>query len=80
MSPSSAGSGTLADRKDERFFVERGFTGPRRSTSASLRLGAVIIWCEGAVGAGRASLWVNASVRIALPDRAAVACLACFRA
>jgi hypothetical protein len=70
----------VADRKDEAFFVDRGLAGTAVFYERLLRLGAVITWCEGAVGDGRASLWVNASARIALPDRAAASCLACFRA
>ncbi len=69
-----------ADRKDEGFFVERGFAGTRDFYERYLRLAAVVVWCEGASGEARAALWTNGSARIPLPTRVATACLACFRA
>ncbi len=69
-----------ADGKDETFFASRGFQGTRGFYERYLRLGAVLVWCEGAAGDARASLWTNRSARIALPERAARACLVCLRA
>jgi hypothetical protein len=68
-----------ADAKDEDFFTHRGFAGTRGFYERYLRLGAVLVWCEAAAGEARASLWTNASARIALPERAAQACLARLR-
>ena len=74
-----------ADAKDEAFFVARGFDGTRAFYERYLRLGAVLVACEGAVddaGAvdeARATLWINRSARIAVPAPAARACLACLR-
>jgi hypothetical protein len=56
-----------ADRKDEEFFVGRGFDGTRGFYERFLRLGAVFVLGEAASGEGRASLWLNRSARIALP-------------
>jgi hypothetical protein len=69
-----------ADAKDETFFSSRGFEGTRGFYERYLRLGAVLVWCEGAAGDARAALWSNRSARIALPERAARACLVCLRA
>jgi len=69
-----------ADRKDEEFFVDRGFDGTRGFYERFLRLGAVFFLGEAASGEGRASLWLNRSARIALPARAARVCLLAFRA
>jgi hypothetical protein len=69
-----------ADAKDEAFFSGRGFDGTRGFYQRYLRLGAVFVWCEGANGDARATLWTNRSARITLPDRAARACLGCLRA
>ena len=69
-----------ADRKDEAFFVDRGFDGTRGFYERYLRLGSVLVWCEAATGDGRATLWTNRSARIALPVRAARACLSCLEA
>jgi hypothetical protein len=69
-----------ADRKNEVFFVDRGFDSSAGFYERLLRLGAVITWCEGGIGDARASMWINPSARIAIPDPAARACLACFRA
>ena len=56
-----------------------GSTGARGFYERYLRLGAVLVWCEGATEEARAALWTNRSARIAVPDRAAQACLACLR-
>ena len=69
-----------ADAKDEAFFDRAGFEGSRGFYDRYLRLGAVIAWCENAAGDRRAALWTNASARIALHERAALACVACLRA
>ena len=69
-----------ADAKDEAFFTARGHDGSRGFYERYLRLGAVAVWCEGAAGEARATLWSNRSARIALPEQAARACLACLRA
>jgi hypothetical protein len=69
-----------ADAKDESFFADRGFEGTRGFYERYLRLSAVLVWCEGAAGDARASLWTNRSARIPLPERAARACVECLRA
>jgi hypothetical protein len=69
-----------ADAKDEAFFTRHGFTGSRGFYDRLLRLGAVIAWAERGAGDERAALWTNGSARTALPERAAAACLAAFRA
>ena len=69
-----------ADAKDESFFADRGFAGTRGFYERYLRLNAVVVWCEGAPGDVRAALWTNRSARIAMPERAAQACLQCLRA
>lgn len=69
-----------ADGKDEAFFTSRGFAGTREFYERYLRLGAVLVWCEAAAGDERAALWTNRSARIALPERAARACVVCLRA
>ncbi len=71
---------TMADRKDEAFFVRRGFDGTRAFYDRFLRLGATVVWCERATSEARAALWINRSARIAVPQRGARACLACLRA
>lgn len=68
-----------ADAKDDAFFTARGFDDSRSFYDRYLRLGAVIVWCDGAAGDARASLWTNRSARIALPDQAARACVTCLR-
>jgi hypothetical protein len=68
-----------AEAKDEAFFARRGFDGTRGFFDRFLRLGGVITWCESESGDDRAALWVNGSARIAVPDRAARATLACLR-
>jgi hypothetical protein len=69
-----------ADAKDESFFADRGFAGTRGFYERYLRLNAVVVWCDGAPGDARAALWTNRSARIAMPERAAQACLQCLRA
>ena len=69
-----------ADAKDDAFFASRGLDGARGFNQRMLRLGAVLVWCDGAAGEARASLWTNRSARIALPDRAIRACVDCLRA
>ena len=68
-----------ADAKDEAFFTARGHDGSRGFYERYLRLGAVLVWCEGAVGEARATIWTNRSARIVLPDQAARAFLECMR-
>lgn len=69
-----------ADARDERFFARGGFEGRRGFYERYLRLGAVLVWAEGGgTGEARAISWVNRSARIALPERALRACLACLR-
>jgi hypothetical protein len=78
----TAATGALrsrADRKDEAFFASRGFDGTRAFYERYLRLSAVLVWCEGAAAANRVALWANRSARIAMPERAARACLDCLR-
>ena len=69
-----------ADRKDEVFFTERAFDGTRGFYERFLRLGAVLVACEGAVGDARAAAWANGSARIAIPDRVLLASVRAFRA
>jgi hypothetical protein len=69
-----------ADAKDEAFFINRGFEGTRGFYERYLRLGAVLVWCEGAAGDARVAVWANRSARIPLPERAARACLLSLRA
>lgn len=67
-----------ADAKDEAYFASRGFDGTRGFYRRYLRLGAVFVWREDASVGGRVTTWTNASARIALPERAARACVACL--
>ena len=69
-----------ADAKDEAFFVARGFRDARAFYERFMRLGAVLVWSEGATGDARASVWINPSARIAVPDRAIRACANALRA
>jgi hypothetical protein len=69
-----------ADARDESFFTARGVGGSRGFYDRFLRLSAVIVWCEAAVGDARAAAWHNPSARIPLPDRATRACVAALRA
>jgi hypothetical protein len=70
---------TQADARDGTFLRAAGFEGSRAFYERYLRLGAVLVWCESADGEARANLWINRSARIALPDPAAKAMLACLR-
>jgi hypothetical protein len=79
VAASATGLRARADAKDEAFFARRGFDGTREFYERYLRLSAVIVWCEIANRDARAALWQNRSTRIALPERAARACLECFR-
>ena len=69
-----------ADAKDEGFFSSRGYDGTRGFYERYLRLSAVFASAEGADGDARASIWVNRSARIAMPEPAARASLRCLRA
>ena len=69
-----------ADAKDDAFFARRGLEGSRGFYERFLRLGGVLVWCEAAAGDARASLWINRSARIALPERAIRAGVQCLRA
>ena len=69
-----------ADAKDDAFFTSRGLDGSRGFYARYLRLGAVIAWADSAAHESRVVLWTNRSARIAVPDRAARAVLACLRA
>ncbi|HEV3483843.1 MAG TPA: hypothetical protein VG106_00435 [Vicinamibacterales bacterium] len=69
-----------ADAKDDEFFAARGFRDARAFYQRYLRLGAVIVWCEGATDDERAMVWSNPSARITVPVRAAQACASCLRA
>ena len=68
-----------ADAKDEAFFTSRGFDGTRGFYERYLRLSATFLGAETASGNARASLWLNRSARMAMPQPAARACLACLR-
>ena len=68
-----------ADAKDEAFFTTRGVDGTRGFYERYLRLGAVFVSAEHARGEARATLWLNRSARIAMPEPAARACLHCLR-
>jgi hypothetical protein len=69
-----------ADRRDDAFFSGRGLVDARHFYDRFLRLGAVIVWAEDAIGPHRASAWPNPSARITVPDRALRACVAALRA
>ena len=69
-----------ADAKDDQFFATRGLDGSRGFYERFLRLSGVLVWCEGAAGDARASLWINKSARIPLPERAIRAGVHCLRA
>ena len=68
-----------ADAKDESVLLTRGFDGARGFYERYLRLSAVFVSAEGADGDARATIWVNRSARIAMPEPAARACLRCLR-
>ena len=68
-----------ADAKDEVYFSRRGFAGTRGFYDRYLRLGGVLVWCEGAAGDARAALWTNRSARIPLAERDIRAVLHCLQ-
>lgn len=68
-----------ADAKDETFFARRGFDGTREFYERYLRLSAVFVWCEDAAGDARATLWINRSASIPLPEQDARASVRCLR-
>jgi hypothetical protein len=59
-----------AESKDESFFTSRGLAGTREFYGRYLRLGAVLVWAEGATADAQAVACVNRSARIALPAHA----------
>lgn len=66
--------------RDDAFFSRSGFNGARGFHRRYLRLGGVLAWCEAAADSDdRAAWWANPSARIAVPERAARACLSCLR-
>ena len=69
-----------ADAKDDAFLTQRGFDGARGFYQRFTRLGAVLVLCDDAASDARASVWINGSARIALPERALRACVARLRA
>jgi len=69
-----------ADARDDDFFTRRGLRGTRGFHERFLRLGSVLVFCDGATGDARARAWANRSARISVPERALKACLACLRA
>jgi hypothetical protein len=69
-----------ADAKDEKLFTARGFDGTRGFYERFLRLSAVFVSAERADGDARATLWINRSARIAMPEAGARAALRCLRA
>jgi len=68
------------EARDDAFFASRGLTGTSEFNLRQLRLGAVLMFAEDAAGDDRAESWINRSARIAVPERAIRACLACLRA
>jgi hypothetical protein len=70
---------TRADAKDDPFFARRRLEDSRGFYERFLRLGAVLVWCETAAGDARASLWINRSARITLPEKAIRAGVQCLR-
>lgn len=62
-----------ADRRDEEFFVRRGFAGTRAFHDRFRRLGAVLVWSDAAAAGERCTTWLNSSARIPVPDRALLA-------
>jgi len=68
-----------ADARDEAFLAPRGFTDGRAFYDRFLRLGAVIVLADEGVESERASEWVNASARIAVPPAVLRACIAGLR-
>jgi hypothetical protein len=68
-----------ADTKDEEFFSARGFDGTRGFYERYLRLSAVFVSAEGASGDAGATIWINRSARIPMPEAAARASLRCLQ-
>lgn len=68
-----------ADAGDVGLLSLGGFDTARAFYQRFLRLGAVIVWSESAVGDERATTWVNPSARLVVPDAALRACLAALR-
>ncbi len=60
--------------------MDHGFGGVRGFHQRAQRLGEVLAWWDSADGDDRATRWTNRSARIAVPERAARACIACLRA
>lgn len=77
--PARSTTQDLADLLPGARFTARGFAGSRAFYGQFLRLGAVLVWCEDALGGERATLWRNGSARIAVPDEVARACLTCLQ-
>lgn len=69
-----------ADDGDDAFFRSRGLDGTRGFHARYLRLGAIVAWADEGAADARAVLWANRSARIAVPERAGRALLACLRA
>ncbi len=67
-----------ADSRDEAFFTQRGFASARSFYDRFLRLSAVLAWSAHTIGDTRATLWINRSARIPIPDGAARACVRCL--
>lgn len=68
-----------ADAADSDLLARAGFDSAREFYRRYLRLGAVVTWCDAAGIEERAFAWINASARIAVPERALRACLAALR-
>ena len=68
-----------AGAADDAYFEARGFGGARDFHRRIQRLGAVVVLADAEAGEARAASWTNGSARIAVPDRALRACLACLR-
>ena len=79
VAAATRGLRTRADAKDEAYFASRGFEGTRGFYRRYLRLGAVLVWRDGAAGDDRVTVWRNGSARIPVSDRAMRACAACLR-
>jgi hypothetical protein len=69
-----------ADAGDDRLFADRGLEGVRGFRQRFPRLGAVIAWYPERSGPARAEPWINPSARIAVPEPALRAVLACLLA
>ena len=71
---------TRADAKDEAYFAYRGIPGTSVFYDRFLRLAGILLWSEPSAGGPRATAWTNGSARIAVPDAAIRALLACLGA